>query len=265
MSYKIGLKLWSLNENYISPAKELFERGVYDYIELYAVPNSLDMIAKWKSLARNCGVKFAIHAPHFSSGLDFSNPNKLNYNLNLCEEVKIYSNELEALYTIFHPGIGGELLESIRQMKMIKDLKFAIENKPYIVPMEGGTAFCVGADFDSIKRILDEVGCDFCLDAGHALCSANFQGLNPYEYIAKLNELNPRIYHISDNNVESKFDAHLHFGDGNIELDRVLSLLVGGEFLAIETIKDSKENLDDFIKDSNYLKNIIANFNDKAL
>ena len=30
MSYKIGLKLWSLNENYITPAKELYECGEYD-------------------------------------------------------------------------------------------------------------------------------------------------------------------------------------------------------------------------------------------
>ena len=78
MSYKIGLKLWSLNENYISPARELFVLGVCDCIALYVVPNSLNMISKWKSLAKDCGVKFAIHAPHFSSGLDFSNPKKLN-------------------------------------------------------------------------------------------------------------------------------------------------------------------------------------------
>ena len=260
MSYKIGLKLWSLNENYISPARELFELGVYDYIELYAVPNSLNMISKWKSLAKDCGVKFAIHAPHFSSGLDFSNPNKLNDNLNLCEEVKVYQNELEALYTIFHPGIGGKLKESIRQMKMIKNLKFAIENKPYIVPIgSDNNAFCVGGTYEDIKEILSEVGCDFCLDAGHALCSANYQGLNPYDYITKFNTLKPTIYHISDNDQEAKFDAHLHFGDGSIDITRILSILRGGEFLAIETIKDSKENLDDFMKDSNYLKDIISN------
>lgn len=259
MSYKIGLKLWSLNENYIAPAKELYERGEYDYIELYAVPNSLQMLPLWQNLAKDCGVKFAIHAPHFSSGLDFSNPNKQRYNLELCEQVKRYSGELEAVYTVFHPGIGGSIDESVRQMKMVKNLKFAIENKPYIVPMDNGAAFCVGADFLSIKRILDEVGCEFCLDAGHALCSANYQGLNPYKYIAKLNELNPKIYHLSDNDENSKFDAHMHFGDGNIDLAKVLGLLRGGEFLAIETIKDSKENLDDFAKDCSILKLLIKN------
>lgn len=256
MNYKIGLKLWSLNENYIAPAIELFERKIYDYIELYAVPNSLEMLPKWKELAKEHKLKFAIHAPHFSSGLDFSNPDKLHHNLALCEQVKRYSDDLEALYIIFHPGIGGSIKESIRQMKMVQNLKFAIENKPFIVPMDSGTAFCVGADFDSIAMILGEVGCEFCLDAGHALCSANYQELDPYEYIAKLNNLNPKIYHLSDNDEKSKFDAHLHFGDGSIDLARVLTLLRGGEFLAIETIKDSKENLDDFIADCSYLKSL---------
>ncbi|MBR2222484.1 MAG: hypothetical protein IJ972_05770, partial [Campylobacter sp.] len=86
-----------------------------------------------------------------------------------------------------------------------------------------------------------------------------YQGLNPYEYIAKLNELNPRIYHLSDNDENAKLDAHMHFGDGSIDLARVLKLLRGGEFLAIETIKDNKENLDDFAKDCSILKLLIKN------
>ena len=51
----------------------------------------------------------------------------------------------------------------------------------------------------------------------------------------------------------------MHFGDGNIDLARVLKLLCGGEFLAIETIKDSKDNLDDFAKDCSILKLLIKN------
>ena len=45
MENKIGLKLWSLNENYIKPARELFKEKIYDYIELYAVPSSLEKLS----------------------------------------------------------------------------------------------------------------------------------------------------------------------------------------------------------------------------
>ena len=40
------------------------------------------------------------------------------------------------------------------------------------------------------------------------------------------------------------------------DLARVLKLLCGGEFLAIETIKDSKDNLDDFAIDCKNLREL---------
>ena len=51
MAYKKGLKLWSINTDaYYNEAKRLYAEGVFDYIELYVVPNSLDTLAKWKEL-----------------------------------------------------------------------------------------------------------------------------------------------------------------------------------------------------------------------
>ena len=47
--YKFGLKLWSVNENYIDTAKKLYDENIYDYIELYAIPSSFDEYAElWK-------------------------------------------------------------------------------------------------------------------------------------------------------------------------------------------------------------------------
>ena len=49
--YKFGLKLWSINKNYIDTAKKLYDENIYDYIELYAIPSSFDEYAHiWKSL-----------------------------------------------------------------------------------------------------------------------------------------------------------------------------------------------------------------------
>lgn len=257
MAYKIGLKLWSLNENYINSAITLYENGVYDYIELYAVPNSLDKISIWTDMKSKFNIPFAIHAPHFSSGLDFSNRDKFSSNLKLVELTRAYSLELDAIYTVFHPGIGGNVDESIRQINSIKDFKFIIENKPYVVPMNNAPdAFCIGSTFEMIKKIIDQTGHGFCLDIGHALASANYQKLDVYEYIAKLNSLKPSVYHLSDNDSVSIYDAHLHFGDGNIDFKKIHSIIDKDKFLAIETIKDSKENLDDFIKDSKFIKEL---------
>lgn len=251
---KLGLKLYNTNENYIKSAKELYEQKVYDYIELYITPNSQQYLPLWKELKEQTRIKFAIHAPHFSSGFDFSNKNKEKSNLELIGLVKEYLKALDAFYCVFHPGIGGKLDESIRQMKML-DFDFVVENKPYIVPLKDDKkGFCIGASLKDIEQILNEVGCGFCLDIGHAICAANYQKLDIYEYLKKLNSLNPAVYHLSDNDKASVYDAHLHFGDGNFEFDKILNIIDTKKPIAIETTKDSQENLDDFYADCQFLR-----------
>ena len=67
--YKIGLKLWNTNTDfYLSEAQKLFEKKVFDYIELYIVPNNLDKLDKWKKL----NIPFDIHAPHYAHGMNLS-------------------------------------------------------------------------------------------------------------------------------------------------------------------------------------------------
>ena len=49
--YKRGLKLWSINTDfYYDEAIRLYKNGIYDYIELYVVPETLDTLEKWKKL-----------------------------------------------------------------------------------------------------------------------------------------------------------------------------------------------------------------------
>ena len=67
--YKIGLKLWSINTDYYyDEAIRLYNDGVYDYIELYVVPNMTDTIEKWKKL----DIPFIFHCPHFAHGFNLA-------------------------------------------------------------------------------------------------------------------------------------------------------------------------------------------------
>ena len=71
--YKIGLKLWSINTDYYyDEAIRLYKDGVFDYIELYVVPNSTDSIVKWKKL----NIPFIIHCPHFAHGFNMAKVEK---------------------------------------------------------------------------------------------------------------------------------------------------------------------------------------------
>lgn len=252
----LGLKLWSVNtEFYLNEAKKLYEKGVFDYIELYVAPNTLENLKLWQGLK----IPFALHAPHFSHGLNFSQKESFEYNFKLIDEVKAYAEILKPLYVVFHPGIGGDLDESIRQMKFIKGLEFCIENKPFVVECgaQKELKFCVGSAFEDIKRILDEVACKFCFDIGHCVCCANYLGCEIYEYVKKMNSLKPFVYHISDNYEDSKLDRHLHFGEGSLNLRKIAKIINKNSLIAIETNKDSKENLNDFVKDSVFLREIL--------
>lgn len=253
---KLGLKLWSTNTDYyFEEAKKLFQDGWFDYIELYVVPNTIDTIKKWKTLQNEFNIPFTLHAPHFVNGINLAKPSNEKINIEAFNEVKLYRKELNAEYIVVHSGIEGNIEETIRQLKIINLPKMLIENKPYIAPL-GANNECRGATIEEIKLVLQEIGCGFCLDVGHAFCTANFLNVEPYEFLAKFNAIKPTCYHLSDNYADSKIDRHLNFGQGNYDFKKILDIIDTNKKIAIETNKNSKTDLEDFGLDVEFLKRI---------
>lgn len=254
-SHKLGLKLWSINtDNYLYEAIRLFENGFFDYIELYIVPDNIDKLKNWQIAKKNHNIPFTLHAPHFMHGINLADKEKETFNMKIFEQVKAFSDELDANYVVIHGGIEGKVEETIRQLKMINLSNMLIENKPYIAPI--GERFCRGAFIEEIKHIITEVGCGFCLDVGHAICSANSFKKEPYSYLEEFNNLKPVCYHLSDGFIDSEIDKHLNFGGGNFDFNRIFDIIDRDKNIAIETKKNSKENLDDFVKDVRFLKGL---------
>ena len=120
---KYGLKLWSINKNYVDIAKDLYSRKIYDYIELYAVPSTFKEYAHlWKGL----NIPYIIHAPHFMHGLNFSNYEQEKENFAIAFEAFKYADFLQAEKVIFHPGIKGDYKETVRQINKLKDERILI-------------------------------------------------------------------------------------------------------------------------------------------
>lgn len=251
---KLGLKLWSINtEFYFEEAKKLFEEGWFDYIELYVVPKTLDTISKWKE----SDIPFTLHAPHFMHGVNLAKKENETTNLEIFEEVKIFADELNTQYIVVHGGIDGSVEETTRQLKSFNEPKILIENKPYkALPNKMDGKFCRGATIEEIEYLIKETGYGFCLDIGHSICSANSLNKEPYEYLRKFNTLKPICYHLSDNFVDSQFDKHLHFGEGNYDFKKIFGIIDTDKNIAIETNKNSNENLIDFVEDVKWLKNL---------
>lgn len=250
MSYLNGLKLWSTNDNYVNPALELYKKFEFDYIELYVKPGTFnDYIDLWKSLK----TPFIIHAPHYGDGFNFSLRDKFENNKKLASEAIKFADALKSNYIIFHPGVNGTLEETISQIIKISEKRILIENKPQLGLKDEK---CVGHSPDEIKSIIEATGAGFCLDIGHAICSANSKEIAPISYIKQFISLNPSMYHFTDGDYKSPYDSHLHFGEGNYPVKDILKLIKNDSAITNEAKKDSLNNLDDFKKDMDFLKKL---------
>lgn len=251
--YKIGLKLWSINTDcYYDEAIRLYKDGVFDYVELYVVPNSTDTIGKWKKL----NIPFIIHCPHFAHGFNMAKVEKKESNLKIYKQVKMFADELSAKYIIFHGGIDGNVEETAKQLASFNEPRALIENKPMVaLPNKMGGEFCRGYNPDEIRLIKEVAKCGFCLDFGHAICSANSQGKGVYEYCRKFLQFKPNMFHLTDNkDITSPYDTHLHLGTGTLDIDKIKEMLPNDAIVTLETDKLSKEHLDDFIGDSKCMR-----------
>lgn len=256
---KLGLKLWSINtDHYLEEAKKLYKEGWFDYIELYVAPNTVEHISKWKET----NIPFTLHAPHFVHKINLANKEQENYNLEVFKEVELFRKKLNSQYVVVHGGIGGNIDETIRQLKILssycQDFKsnYLIENKPLIAPLDK-ILECRGARFEEIEKVIEQIGCGFCLDIGHAICTANSLKIEPYSYMQKFNDaFKPTCYHLSDNFIDSEIDGHKHLGQGNYDFKKILNIINLDKNIAIETHKMSKISLDDFVEDVKWLKNL---------
>jgi sugar phosphate isomerase/epimerase len=248
---EFGLKLWSTNTDYyFEEASRLHANGVFSYVELYVIPDTMHTLEKWKTL----GIPINLHCPHFLHGFNLAAREKEKFNGAIYDQVKRFADELHSEYIVFHGGVDGDIRETARQLKAFHESRAVIENKPYRPRPEVGGRQCRGATVEEIGYILEEVGCGFCLDIGHAICSANSQKIDRWKYLEEFNRLQPKVYHLTDNLIDSEFDQHLHFGEGNFDVTKILDVIGKTGKMLIETKKDSSTNLEDFEKDVEFVK-----------
>ena len=251
---KIGLKLWNINTDfYLEEAKKLYHEGIFSYIELYIVPDYMDKLESWAKL----NIPFDIHAPHYAHKMNLSKKSSKEHNYKLYEQVKKYADRLNADRIIFHGGSGGDYKETANQLKEINDSRILIENKPYETLKFVNEDYYVGAKYEELDYIIKNAGCGFCLDIGHAICAANSFKYDVYGYIEKLMNLRPQRIHLSDLIVTSTIDQHLNFKNGNLDFERIFKIIGNNIPITIETNKSSKENLNDYKKDAQFLAQMI--------
>lgn len=248
----IGLKIGSKDVRYTDEILNYYEQGIFQYIELFTITGTYDdTISYWKQF----NISFGIHAPHSAAGLNLANvANRKTNEVKIAESVH-FADELKAKYIIFHSGTNGMPGEVVTQLVPFADERFLIENKP-IRGLDGST--CVGSIYGDLRLIIDGIGngCGFCLDFGHAICTANTLKKEPLAFINELRKLNPRIYHLTDGDYQSELDSHLHYGKGSFPLKELLTLVPDDGYVTNEAKRNISDNLSEFKEDSDFLQKI---------
>lgn len=260
---KFGLKLWSKdfikNKEFVKSAENALKDGKFDYLELFALPCSFE---ETKEAVRESfsGVKTVIHAPHAIQQLDIAKKEEFFNNQKRLEDSRKFADLLGAEIIILHPGCGrGEALldESIRQFKAMGDERLAVENLPWYCSQTKRELH--GIEPWEIKRFIDEAGAKFCLDFSHAICGANSCKRDIYEVLGEFKALNPAMYHLCDGDVASTNDSHLHFGEGNYDLKRlVLEYTVEDGLITMETGHGIPQDVKPWLEDIAYIHGVIC-------
>ncbi len=240
----IGLKLWSTNSGYFRDVEKYYGEGLFQYVELYAFPGSYDSTS---TLWKNIKVPYVIHAPHFGQGVNPSHKEKLCENIKLSEDSFRFADLLNAEIIIFHPGVDGNVKYTADFFNHLNDTRIIVENKP-LLGLDINNK-CNGYNSDELSYIMKNSSVGFCLDFGHAIATSNALKIEPFEMIASLMVLNPKIYHLSDGTYDSLTDQHLHFGDGNYPLKKIITMIPDGSKVTLETAKLYNDSLRDFPKD----------------
>lgn len=257
---KYGLKLGTVDTNYIPEVIRLLKDGACDYLELFVVPGTTpEHIRSWAELKGEFGLAIGLHAPHYLKGLNLSLRQCLENNLKMAEEVKKVAEALDPQYTIYHPGVGGDEKETAYELNKIKDKRTLIENKPYYAI--GENTICVGHSPEGIKSIMEGAGVGFCLDFGHAICAANALHEDKMAFLKRFLALRPRLFHLTDGDYQAVRDQHKHFGEGDYDLKMILRLIPPQSMVTIETDKNYPDKLDDFARDIKVIKGIEAEVN----
>lgn len=248
---KLGLKLWSHNLNYLKEAESLYKKGLYSFLELYVIPDSTqEQLELWKGL----DVPYIIHAPHWKHGVNLARKDKEQDNIRLISLAQKFAVGLKADKIIVHPGVGGVIEETGRQLKAIGDKRILIENKPYF-GLDGGLV-CNGTTPEEIGLVMKTSGAGFCLDIGHAICSANAHKKEWSGFVKEMIALEPAMFHLSDGKADGVYDSHDHFGKGSYDIKAILKLIPENASVTIETVKDSQNDLEDFVGDVEYLRGV---------
>jgi deoxyribonuclease-4 len=231
--YTIGLKIFTSNQESFGKLRELHEKQIIDFVELYIVPGVIDT----DSLDHLKGVPVIFHAPNFNHGFNLRDKDQV-FEESL-KTLKVISEYLDEKRVIFHPGLqAGEddiehILTTLRSLE--GDYDIILENMPK-KPLKGDRDI-IASHFGEFKDIVNKTGFKICIDIGHTICSANHYREEALHYIQSFISLDPFMFHIGDGEYSSVSDVHRPLNEGDFPLADIVSMIPPKSRITLETPK----------------------------
>lgn len=240
---KFGLKLWSTNTDLIKQAVQSIETKVFDYIELFVIPDT-------KINPFVIDVPYIIHIPHEKFGVNVGDPSINKYNLEIIRESVSWADKLNAKYLILHAGYGS-IENAIDIFHEIEDERLLIENMPK-VGLNGEQM--IGYSPVQIEQLIGDNNIGLCLDFGHAINAAASLGVDYKIYIKGFVDLfEPKMFHISDGLTDREMDTHLNIGEGNYDMNFIKNCISNNKnrYVTFETPRSNKHSIEDDLENYN--------------
>jgi len=251
---RYGLKLRTDNESSIPEADKLMEKGIFDYVELFCMPNH-----NTEDYPSNVEV---IHAPHAIQGFNIADKSKRDFNLKCMEESLKLADKTKAKYIIVHAGNtnnGGDEETAKKFLNKINDYRIIIENKPIKLHTDGIVINygSTGLGYDA-KKLEDICSNKYgiCLDFVHACKSALTTKSDYKEVVKEFMKLKPKVFHICDSTFNREEDEHVHLGKGCYDLSFFKECIENNESQIASLETPREKSLQQDIENLKYFKSL---------
>ena len=245
---KFGLKLHSLNKEFVEEACGLIKKDIFQYIEVTYVPKS--DITPWLKY----DMPFVIHIPADKYGTNIGDRTKKEFNLKIINTCIEWADKLNAKYIIQHAD-SGSIDDAKDLLKEVHDERVVIENMPK-VGINGERMLGYGPV--QLKELMDVGNFGFCLDFGHAAKAAVSMDVDYKEHINELLKLKPDMFHISDCDLKTEIDEHLNIGEGEIDFGFLKECILKGDsrYVTVETPRKNVGSVDEDLENLGKLRGL---------
>lgn len=253
---KFSLKLGVGESSLSAVAETMWKNNGFDFLELY-VPH--DARPEYADIWGWYDGTLVLHAPHATGGFNFSKRKMAESNQAILQRVDILRRKLSPGMIIFHPGLGGDIMETFRQVDGMTDKYpelrrlMILENKPRMGPTD---EFGLIPSPEEFRAAIERLECGFCFDVRHACAYAASASRDWRDVVAAFVELKPCLWHVADGLLTDTLDSHLHIYDGDMPWEFFAGLWSQQTLITVECKKDPVLCLQDFAQDIAKLREV---------